>query len=132
MNCYNENFVNNFDSAFVIVCTIVLWWHIDLSPVKITLLRMALGGPAQVQSHEKKSRLSIPQKNRQSDLQFFFWHAHLACLAGWRCFSFFLRFAPLAKNRAAQRTLVKATPHSGLQFKQIILVSTFFTPLGTC
>jgi hypothetical protein len=64
MNCYNENFVNNFDSAFVIVCTIVLWWHIDLSPVKITLLRMALGGPAQVQSHEKKSRLFYsPQKS---------------------------------------------------------------------
>jgi hypothetical protein len=47
-------------------------------------------------------------------------------------FSFSSGLSPLAKNRAAQRTLVKATPHSGLQFKQITLVNTFFTPLGVC
>ena len=86
----------------------------SISITRLVAFRVLIGGPAQVQSHEKKSRHFCSQNNLQSDLQFFFWRAHLACLAGWRRFFFFLRFAPLAKNRAAQRTLVKVTPHSGL------------------
>jgi hypothetical protein len=70
-----------------------------------------VGGPAQVQSHEEKNpAISLPQKIGSQISIFLLVRLLPACLAGWRRFSFFLRFAPLAKNRAAQRTLVKAAP----------------------
>jgi hypothetical protein len=70
-----------------------------------------VGGPAQVQSHEEKNpAISLLQKIGSQISIFLLVRLLPACLAGWRRFSFFLRFAPLAKNRAAQRTLVKAAP----------------------
>ena len=60
-----------------------------------------VGGPAQVQSHEEKNpAISLPQKIGSQISIFLLVRLLPACLAGWRRFSFFLRFAPLAKNRA--------------------------------
>jgi hypothetical protein len=73
-------------------------------PVQVTMSFPFVRGSSPSSVPQKKSRHFYSQKNRHSDLQFFFWRARLAKPGGWRRFSFFLRFAPLAKNRAAQLT----------------------------
>jgi hypothetical protein len=77
-----------------------------------------LGGPAQIQSHERKKipPFLFPKKSAVRSPIFLL--ARPPSLPGGLTALLLLPpVRPPPKNRAAQRTLVKATPHSGLQIK---------------